>query len=305
MASTQTLTEDWVTDIEDILFENENSFITMSRNHDEFVVNKTVHIPQAGSLAGVTKNRSTFPAVVEQRTDTTLDYTLEDYSVDPALVEDIEELQNSYSKRDSVLFDHKNKLKEEIALNTMFDWATVDATQIVRTSGSAIAGNAPVGATGTRLAFTLNDLINLSANLDLQLVPDDGRRVLLLPTRMYNDLFRDPQLVTIDTMNKKSLPTGVHAGIMGFNIIKRSFVVNYNTGATALNAIGGAVAGTDNSGGIAWHPDFVTKALGSVKMFFEENSPIYFGDILSSQVLFKAHHMRTGKIGIAAIVQAN
>jgi len=305
MASTQTLTEDWVTDIEDILFENENSFITMSRSHDEFVKNKIVHIPQAGSLAGVTKNRIIFPAVIEQRTDVTNDYTLEDYSVDPALVEDIEEMQNSYSKRDSILFDHKSKLKEEIALNTMFDWAVTDSSQIVRTTGSAIVGNAPVGATGTRLAFTLNDLINLSANLDLQLIPDDGRRVLLLPTRMYNDLFRDPQLVTIDTMNKKSLPTGVHAGIMGFNIIKRSFVVNYDSGATALNPIGGAVSGTDNSGGIAWHPDFVTKALGSIKVFFEEDSPIYFGDILSSQVLFKAHFMRTGKVGIAGIVQAN
>ncbi len=304
MASTQTLTEDWVTDIEDILFETDNSFITMSRSHDEFVKNKVVHIPQAGSLAGVTKNRQIFPATVEQRTDVTNDYTLEDYSVDPALVEDIEEIQNSYSKRDSIMFDHKSKLKEEIALNTMFDWSVDGGSDnIVRTTGSSITGNAPVGAVGTRKAFTLADLINLSANLDLQLIPDDGRRVLLLPTRLYNDLFRDPELTTIDTMNKKSLPTGVHAGIMGFNIIKRSFVVNYDATAANKNPIGGAVSATDQSGGIAYHPDFVTKALGSIKVYFEENSPIYFGDILSSQVLFKAHFMRTGKVGIAGIVQ--
>jgi hypothetical protein len=299
------LTEDWVTDIKDELFDGQNSFITMSRSHDEFVSNKVVHIPQSGSLSGVTKNRTSFPATVEQRTDTTLDYTLEDYSVDPALVENIEENQNSYSKRDSILFQHKNKLKEEIALNTMFDWSTATAAKIVRTSGSDIAGNAPLGGgAGTRKAFSLDDLISLSTNLDDQLVPDDGRRVLLLPTRMYNDLFRDPNLVNIDIMDKKSLPNGVHAGIMGFNIIKRSFVVNYNAGATTLNPIGGAVSATDQSGGVAWHPDFVAKALGAINVFFEEKSPIYFGDVISSNVLFKATPVRTGAVGIANIVQA-
>lgn len=298
------LTEDWVTDIKDELFDGPNSFITMSRSHDEFVSKKVVHIPQSGSLAGVTKNRVIFPAVVEQRTDTTLDYTLEDYSVDPALVENIEEIQNSYSKRDSIMFQHKNKLNEEIALNTMFDWSTATAAQIVRTTGSDIANNAPRnGGTGTRKAFTLSDLIALSGNLDDQNTPDDGSRVLLLPTTMYNDLFRDPNLVTKDIVTK-SLPKGVHAQIMNFNIIKRNFVVNYNSGATALNAINGAVGATDQSGGLAWHPAFVAKALGPIKVFFEEDSPIYFGDIISSNVLFKASPVRTGSVGVVNIVQA-
>lgn len=306
MASTFTLTEDWVTDIKDELFDGPNSFIAMSRNHDEFVKNKIVHIPQSGSLAGVTKNRELFPATVEQRTDTTLDYTLEDYSVDPALVENIEEIQNSYSKRDSIMFQHKNKLNEEIALNAMFDWSTATASQIIRTTGDDIANNAPRnGGTGDRKAFTLNDLISLSGNLDDQNVPDDGSRVLLLPTTMYNDLFRDPNLVTKDIVKGLSLPTGVHAQIMNFNIIKRNFVVNYASDASSLNAIGGAVSATDQSGGIAWHPQFVAKALGSVKVFFEEDSPIYYGDILSSQVLFKASPVRTGSVGIVNIVQDN
>ena len=301
-----TLTEDWVTDIKEELFDGPNSFITMSRSHDEFVKNKIVHIPQSGSVSGVTKNRTVFPATVEQRTDTTLDYTLEDYSVDPVLVEDIEEIQNSYSKRDSILFQHKNKLKEEIALNTMFDWSTATAAQIVRTTGSAIVGNAPKdGGTGTRLAFTLNDLISLSGNLDDQNVPDDGRRVLLLPTTMYNDLFRDANLVTTDIVSGKTLPTGVHKKLMGFNIIKRNFVVNYNTGATAINAINGAVSATDNSGGIAYHPDFVAKALGAIKVYANDNQADYYGSILSAQVLFKASPVRTGAVGIANIVQAN
>ena len=80
------LTEDWANYIENTLYDGGNEFITKSRNHDGFVKNKTVHIPQAGTLPGVTKNRAIYPATVGSRTDTTLDYTLEDYSVDPVRV---------------------------------------------------------------------------------------------------------------------------------------------------------------------------------------------------------------------------
>lgn len=297
-----TLTEDWVKDIKDELFDGQNSFITMSRSHDEFVKNKIVHIPQSGSLAGVTKNRSSFPATVEQRTDTDLNYTLEDYSVDPVLIEDIENMQNSYSKRDSVMFQHKNKLKEQIALNTIFDWSTDESSQLVITTGADEAAG-PVGSTGLRKRLIMDDIRNASIALDNQNVPDDGRRILMLPSNMYADLFDVDALLRNDIVSGKTLPSGVQTKIMGFNIMKRGFCVNYNEAGTAKIAIGAAVSAADNSSAIAWHPDFVAKALGTVKVFTEERSPLYYGDLLSAQVLFKASRLRNSSVGIVNIIQ--
>lgn len=298
-----TLTEDWEKDIKDELFDGQNSFISMSRSHDEFVKNKIVHIPQSGSLAGVTKGRVSFPATVEQRTDTDLNYTLEDYSVDPVLIENIEEMQNSYSKRDSVMFQHKNKLKEQIALNTIFDWSTTESSQLVNTTGDDTTAG-PVGSTTSRKALVIADIISARIALDNQNVPDDGRRIMMLPSNMYNDLFAINDLIRDDIVDRKTLPAGVQTRILGFNIMKRNFVLTYDAAGTSKNAIGAAVNAADNSAGLAWHPDFVAKALGAVNVFTEEKSPIYYGDILSANVLFKAARLRNTSVGVVNIVQA-
>lgn len=298
-----TLTEDWVGDIEDEVFDGQNSFISMSKNHDGFVNNKIVHIPQSGTLASVTKNRTVYPATVEQRSDTSLDYTLEDYSVDPVRIDDIEEIQNSYDMRKSIMFQHMNKLKDEIALNTMFDWSTETSAQLVNTTGTDTTAG-PKDSTGTRKALLIADIISARILLDEANVPDDGKRILLLPSNMYNDLFTVQDLLRDDIVDRKTLPSGVQTKILGFNIMKRNFTLNYNAAGSARKAIGSVVASDDNSAGIAWHPEYVAKALGNTKVFAEENSPIYFGDIVSAQVLFKATRMRSTGDGVVNIIQA-
>ena len=86
------LTEVWVKTIQEVLFAKNNEFLRASVNHDAFVVNKTVHVPQAGSLPGSVKNRTPFPAEVKDRNDTTLDYDLDSFSVDPVRIGRIEEV---------------------------------------------------------------------------------------------------------------------------------------------------------------------------------------------------------------------
>ncbi len=295
------LTEDWAKVIENQLFDGQNEFINKSRSHDQFVVNKTVHVPQAGSLSGVTKNRAVYPATVESRSDTTLDYNLDDYSVDPVRVGRIEDIQNSYDKMESIMFQHVNLLKEEIALNTAFDWSTNTTANHVNTTGAAGTNNGPAGSTGNRNTLVLADLLSASKRLDEMNIPDDGKRVLLLPSNMYNELFTIQDLLRDDIADSKSLGSGVMKRVFGFNIMKRSFVLTYN--ASVKNAVGSAIASDDDSAGIAYHPNFVAKALGSITMYEETKSPTYFGDIVSADVLFKATQLRTSGDGIVNIVQ--
>ena len=68
-------------------------------------MNKTVHIPNAGTAASVTRNRSSFPATVSKRTDNDANYDIDEFTIDPITVEHSEEVEASYNKMESLLID--------------------------------------------------------------------------------------------------------------------------------------------------------------------------------------------------------
>ncbi len=299
-------TEVWERDIQEVLFATNNAFLRASVNHDAFVVNKTVHVPQAGSLPGATKNRTVFPAPVLDRADTTLDYDLDDFSVDPVRIGRIEEIQVSYAKRQSVMSQHMNILMDIIAKEGIFNWASDLGTHQVRTSGADSALNLPIGATGTRKKLTVEDLANVVQVFDDQDVPDDGRW-LMLPSKMYQEFFGIVALISEDIIGKTTLPQGVLDKVLNFNVVKRSSktIVKYNNDATPLRkAVGAASASDDNFGAIAWHKDFVSTALGEIAVFADEGAATMYGDVISANVLTKTSKRRTDEAGIVTLIQA-
>lgn len=299
-------TEIWVKDIEEVLFATNLEFLRASVNHDAFVVNKTVHVPQAGSLPGAVKNRSVFPAPIIDRDDTTLDYELESFSVDPVRIGRIDEVQVSYAKRQSVMKQHLNILMDIIAKEGIFNWASDLDTHQVRTTGADSTRNLPVGATGTRKKLTVEDLSNLTQVLDDQEVPDDGRW-LMLPSKMYQEFFVITELIREDIIGKTTLPQGVLDKILNFNVMKRSSntIVKYdNQAIPQRKAVGAAATNDANFGAIAWHPDFVATALGEIVVFANENDAPNYGTIISADVLSKTTKLRTDEAGIVTLIQA-
>ena len=297
-------TEVWVRDIEEVLFAENNQFLRASVNHDAFVVNKTVHVPQAGSLPGATKNRTVFPAPIIDRADTTLDYELDSFSIDPVRIGRIDEVQISYAKRQSVMKQHVNILMDIIAREGIFNWASdTDANQ-VRTSGSTASDNLPPGATGNRKRLTVVDIKNLAKKMDEQNVPDKGRW-LLLPAAMYYEIFTINDLIKSDIAGILTLPTGVANKILGFNVMKRSETVIYDdAGIPQRKAVGAASANDDYFGAIAWHVDFVATALGAIEVFANEKDAPNYGTIISADVLSKTTKLRTDEAGIVTLIQA-
>ena len=299
-------TEVWVRDIQEVLFAGPNEFLRASVNHDAFVVNKTVHVPQAGSLPAVTKNRTVFPAPVVNRDDTTLDYDLDAFSVDPVRIGRIEEVQISYQKRQSVMAQHMNKLNDLIAKEGIFNWATDTGTNQVRTTGTDSSLNLPVGATGTRKKTQLEDLATVAQTMDDQDVPDDGRW-LMLPSKMYYELFTIQDLIRDDIIGETTLPDAAIRKILNFNIMKRSSntVVKYNDDATPLRkAVGAAATADANFGAIAWHIDAVATALGEIAVFADEGAATMYGDVISADVLSKTTKLRSDEAGIVTLIQA-
>lgn len=298
-------TEVWIQDIKEVLYK-ENPFLGFSEDHSSYIANKTVHIPQSGSGPGIVVNRTTLPATIAQRTDTEKTYDMDEYTTDPILIRNLDELQISYNKRMSVTGQHLKTLTERIGDVAAYNWSNV--SNLVRTTGAASSTALAPSATGTRLSITVQDVANLALALDMQLVPQEGR-YLMLPSALYWQLYTISDIVRASSVaySQTNLATGVVAELLGFKIVRRPTVSAWTTGAT-IKAVGAAGATTDHLGAIAWHPSFVSKAQGSIDIYsdFGDNGkgkPEYYGGILSACVMFGSATLRSDAKGIVNLVQ--
>lgn len=252
-----------------------------------------------------------FPATIGQRTDSELTYNLNQYTADPILIQNLEELQISYDKRKSVLFNMMAKLQFVVSTQTLYSWAPSGASRIVRTSGSTSTLNLPhTTATGSRKMTTIADVTNLKSILDKDNIPQSGR-ILLVPEYMYNiDILNISGIVQAYQFGSAVAPNGVVARLMGFDIMIRSEVLVYdNTGTPVIKAINGngaltSAAATDNGAAIAFHPNYVAVALGTITPYYNENKAEYYGSLFSAEVMHGSTKLRTDQKGIVALVQS-
>lgn len=301
--------EIWSKDISENLYQN-NLFMNKATDHSMWVQYKTVHVPQAGSRPSVEKNRSVLPAVITQRTDSELTYSLSSYTSEPTLVTNLEELQISYQKRMSVISNTIDTLGDVVSNQTLYAWAPSGATRQVRTTGAASALALAPSATGTRLSIELANISKAKAILDAENIQQDGR-ILLMPSDIYNTQFLAISNVqSAYAYGTPTLPSGVVNRVFGFDIMLRPAVLVYdNTGTPVIKAISAdgtptSPATTDNMACLAYHPKYVAHALGAITSFYEEQSPIYYGNIYSAEVMHGASKLRTDQKGVVAIIQA-
>lgn len=306
-------TEVWVQDIQDNLFASDKFISLIGTDDSQYISNLRVHIPQAGANPTVKKNRNVFPAEIGLRVDTDLTYNMAQFTTDPVMVSNLDELQNSYDKRMSVMKQHISKLSNTIANNTLYSWtpATVapnGVTRLVTTSGTAQSTFLAPGATGARNSFAFKDLQKAAQILDNDNI-DDEERYLIVPANLYWDLYNS------NTTFQKYLEygsatqaTGRVPELAGFKILLRSSVIVLGDTAGTPKVIGDdgqplATATTDNLGCIAVSKSYVRKALGAVNVFSAEKRPEYYGDIFSALVMQGAAISRTNQEGVVFISQ--
>jgi hypothetical protein len=299
------LTEVWARDIAEKLFPND-SFVMQAVSDDAWINNKRVHRSQAGSLPGVAINRSVFPAVSTSRTDTDEGYDMDEITTDPTHIRDIEEIEVSYAKRQSVLQNHINVINLKGSNAVAYRWAPTLASGIIRTTGDLTPANTP-GATGDRKKLTLEDLMKAKNAFDDQDIPSDGRNILI-PASMYNQLVIDEKTVLMsnDFRSDATIKDGNIVKIFGFNIFTRGRenVLRYSNAATpVVKNPDAAGAATDNAAILCWHKDFVSKAKGAVKIYSQIDVPGYYGSVFSAMARVGGQKMFTGQNGVLAIVE--
>lgn len=273
----------WAHEIAEKLFPDD-SFMNQAINDDAWVSNKKVHLPQAGALPEVVRNRSTFPAAPTQRVDTDADYDLDEFSSTPTVIRDIEETETTYGKRNSVTTSHSKEINKQIANWMAYKWAT-GVNETIRTSGDNIDAMVP-GATGTRKALTIDDIIKAKAVLDDMDVDQAGRNILM-PAYMYNNILKVQwkDLVSLDKTGKARIQNGELMSLFGFKIYLRGKknLLSYNNAATPiLRTPGAADLATANASALVWQKDFVRRAKGGVKVFAKYDDPSHYGSILSA-----------------------
>jgi len=281
-----------------------NRFLQYCFRADQFVLaGKIVHIPVAGSKANVVKNRSSLPATIAQRTDTDITYALDEFTTDPILITNADQVELEYDKIANVMTDHQQGLEELVGDDILIKWcsstggSTTTAT-IIRTTGGAVPAHMP-SATGNRKKFIKEDLKAAQTQLNKNNVPKEDRYAIA-SSEMISQLQEDPDLVKRDFGKELDLPEGAIGKLYGFWIIDRSYVVTYNN-TPAVKALGAAAAATDNDAVICYQKNQVEAALGEVKFFENLDSPENYGDVYSG--LLRAGGRIRRATGVVVIVQ--
>lgn len=295
--------EFWTSVLMDVLFPK-NSFMMRSVDHGEHVLGGVVvHVPNAGAVPVLVRNRATYPATASQRNDVDLNYPLVEYTTDPTHITKNEQTTIAYDKVASILGTHSKVITKGIAEDLLYYWSAIGANQILRTTGAATTALAP-GATGTRKMFTTADLSAAMTAMNLQDVDDEGR-VCLLPSQMYEQLLNDPDLKKRDVAKEADYKNGILARLYGFDIMQRSSSTVFSEAATPVKkAVGAVAAATDNLAALCWQEDAVCRAAGTITPFQDNDNPFYYGDILSALARAGGRQMRNDGKGVISIVQA-
>lgn len=289
----------WIKSIIEGLFAN-NTFAARSVDHSEFVDNRTVHVPNAGAAPNVEKNRSVFPATVTERQDVDLDYSIDEFTVDPVRIPHAETVELSYNKRESVTRQSRRKLAQDIYDSLIYSWIPAGA-KVVETVGASVAAHIK-GATGNRKLMTKKTVEELQTLFDEWDLPEEGR-CILLDARMYNQLMNsmtDAEQVAF--LAGADPVRGVIGMYMGFVFYKRSKVAKVATDGT-LKPWSAADTATDCAAGLAWQEDCVSRALGESVLFDDQGNPLYYGDIISFLQRAGGKSIRADKVGIILIKQ--
>lgn len=298
--------EIWQTTIVENLYAD-NSFAAKSVDDSSFVDNHKVHIPNAGSPSKVEVNRSTVPAEATKRTNNDLEYTMDELTTDPVYIPNIEMVELSYDKRNSVIANDRAIIMDKAHVNLLERWGGgVNTTKsVLMTTGTGTReAHTSDTATGQRKKITKADVLSIMTQMDKDNIPEAGR-YLLLDAYMYADLLED--LSESDKwmfQNSADVQRGVLGNLYGFDIMKRSTVLRINASSKAIIKWSESGDAGELAAALAWQEQSVSRALGEVHMFDSTDNPLYYGDIYSFLLRTGGAVRRYDKKGVYLLAEA-
>lgn len=301
----------FLTEIQPLLFPL-NDFFGRSRIDDAFVNNNTVELPHSGTIPTVAVNRASLPALIAKRADLATNYTLEELTTDPTVIQDSEGYIVAYNKRASVLELHAMAINDKAAIRALYAWVTgltnANFGVIPTTSATLRNSSAPGSTKVSCKAIAKADFISAKILLDSQNVPQDNRLVVL-NAQFYGDLLAIPEFSYFQYYGNVVLPSGVLQRAIGFDIYLRAITPVYTwvSGVSqTVKAEGAAViAATDVASATFYHQNFVRRAKGSVKAYVDPDRADYYGSLFSMMVRWGGTQTRIDLKGLCSVVETS
>lgn len=293
----------WLSSIVDNLYPDD-SFVSKSVDDSAFVNFNTVHVPNAGAASSVEKNRGTIPVTtVGTRTDQDLEYQIGEFTSAPVRVEHAETVELSYDKRNSILNNDRQAIRNAVAQDLLYQWTVL--TNYKETTGAARTAHTSSTATGNRKKITKADVLALAVKFNEDDIPAQ-ERYLLLDATMYADLLDALTGTELSAfLASANAQKGIVGQLYGFNVMQRSKVLRLKADKSAIiEWVGGTAATGELAAGLAWQKDCVSRALGNVEMFSKQGDPQYYSDIYSFLVRAGGKYRRYDKKGVSLLIEA-
>lgn len=305
--------EVWQNDIIGNLFKD-NSFAAKAVSADQYVLNgKIVHIPRAGAPSASVKNPNAFPINAVQRSDDDIFYPLDVYAQPPKFVQNVEQAQLSYDKRQSIMGEQMSQLIEDAMNGVLIRWqfkATTigtDPANYELTTGGNTAATAP-NATGQRKLFTKDVVGKIKLRMDIANIPADGRYAVLTANHYQQFLDSLSDAAQTNFYRLADMQKGVIGSYLGIQFMMRSTVsVWRKTGAVwaPVDTQAAGYAASDQTGDSAaslfWQESCVERARGDIGVFDNPGRAEYYGDVMSMNMRVGARQRRTE--GVIALIE--
>lgn len=288
----------------------DNSFYKGAQVDQSGWENEIVEIPQdEDGEAEVVVNAKTLPLPISIEEDKKLTYQADELVTKPTVVTWNNQLLVSYNKREAKLKKHRKSLEKQIAERILFGWSPTQATWIRQTTGSTTRPASAPGATGTRKKANEEDFRWAAEMFDKCDIPDDGRRRVVVPPGMKQDIWDIMKAYGQGTdFNNFLRGEGKLGKLFSFDVYLRSITQRYTEASLPLKkAVGSANATTDNLASIFYHLDMVRYTESPVQVWMDPYPRPELKGGMSMNVGVRAGGTtsRLSETGVLALVEDN
>lgn len=259
-----------------------DDFLSESEDVSSLVEYNTLHLAEAGVEPEVFIDNDTFPVGIVSREDVPHEVKLHTFDTKNTVVRNIEQMESSYDKMQSVTRGHANALTRKRRALAGYNWCPLqdgEFTPVLKATGALLNG---------RRRLTFDDIDTLEGKF-IALECDMTQARLCLSTQHRDDLKAE---------NRKLFKECMKDGQIGkFKVFDYPHLPYFDVTTGKKQAFGSAKGANSSMVSIAWIKTEVLRAIGSTDVFHREKDPEARGDILGYQQRFTALPMRNKYIG--------
>ncbi|MCM1031853.1 MAG: hypothetical protein NC410_10500 [Oscillibacter sp.] len=261
----------------------DTSFISQSESMDEHVHANVLHLQEAGVDPEVLIDNDVWPIPVATREDIPLELPLHTFDTKNTLVRNVEEMESSYNKMESVVRSHRNALIKNIAKHAAHNWCPSENGDMT----PVLVSNGAVNKAGLK-RISFEDILTMESRFRALDVDMDSLVLVLNSVHLADLQAEDTKLY------KEVLAAGK---IFNSKLFTYSGLPYFDTTTGKKKAFGSAVGETDTQASLMYCKKEVCLARGKTDVFARYKDPEQRGDIIGFQQRAMALPIRGKYIG--------